>query len=124
MHLGIRDGLEEVRQQLQALPLAVNQPEDDKLPLEERKRPAERLAEVADSRLVARPGVDHEGALGLARDQVHELDSSLALVQVDELAARLGLVRLEDVRDRRVRLDEEWRPPRATQEVDDSHRQK
>jgi hypothetical protein len=122
VHLGVRNGLEEVRQQLQALPLPVNQPEDDQLPLELRQRLAERLAEVADSGLVARPGVDDEGALGLALDQVHELDPSLALVEVDELAARLGLIRLEDVRDRRVRLDEERCPLRATQEVDDRHR--
>jgi hypothetical protein len=81
------------------------------------------LPKLGYARLVPRPGVDDERALGLALDQVDELDPSLALVEVDELATRLGLVGLVDVGDGRIRLDEERCSVRATQEVDDRHRQ-
>jgi len=42
-----------------------------------------RLPEVADPRLVPSPGVDDDRAIGLAFDQIHELDPPLAFVEVD-----------------------------------------
>src|SRR5450631_1437016 len=123
VNLCFRECLGKIGQELQALAFSVYEPEDGQRSLQLRECLAERPPEVAYARLIARTRIDHHRALWLALHEIHELDPAFTLVKIHELPLDGVPVRLEDVRDRRVRLDQERVRPAEFEKVHERHRE-
>ena len=121
--LVLGERLDESAEQLEAVPLAIDDPKGDELPLLLAEGLGQHPAELPQTDLVRGLGVDDGGRVSFPIEHVEQLEPSVLLFEVDALVLDVVLVRLPDVRRRRVRLDQQWGVVGAAEVVEERHGQ-
>ena len=118
----VRDRLDIVLQQFQAVALPIDDPEGHKIPVQLFERFAERRPIGGDALIVAGRGIDHDRRVPVLVADVDEADPAIAVIKIDELAIDLRAIGLEHVRIGGVGVDEENLLLRLGQEMGHGHR--